>query len=79
METVQHRSRGQQLSAREAAALAGMSLANWHGWRARGVPRSNPVPAPDGKIGNSQWWWEATVRAWIERRTGSPVGARGES
>lgn len=70
------RNRGRQLTATEAAALAGMSVKNWDGYRSRGVPRGNPVPDPDDYLGRTPWWWESTVRAWMDRRPGSPPQLR---
>lgn len=53
----------------EAAALAGVSAANWRGWRARGVPRGNPVPPPDGHYdARTPWWWDTTVERWMSNR-----------
>lgn len=68
------RNRGRQLTAADAAALAGMTAKNWHGYRNRGVPKGNPIPEADGHLGRTPWWWESTVRAWMDRRPGSPGG-----
>lgn len=58
-----------RLGTAEAAALAGVSPANWRGWRARGVPRHNPVPPPDGQYDQrTPWWWSTTVEKWAARR-----------
>lgn len=58
-----------RLTTSEAAWLAGVSVANWRGWRARGVPKSNPVPEPDGHYDlRTPWWWSTTVEQWKARR-----------
>ncbi len=58
-----------RLTNREAAALAGIAPGTWRDYVARGY-----APTPDGRLGVTPWWWESTVRAWLESRPGQ--GAR---
>jgi hypothetical protein len=58
-----------QLTTAQAAELAGVSPTNWRGWRARGVPKGNPVPPPDGHHDlRTPWWWSTSVEQWKARR-----------
>lgn len=36
--------------------------------------RTHPFPEPDGRAGQSDWWYEATIDAWIASRPGSGAG-----
>lgn len=59
----------ERLTTAEAAELAGLSPANWRSWRARGVPKLNPIPEPDGHYdARTPWWWSTTVEQWKSRR-----------
>lgn len=58
-----------QLSSKEAAALAGVAPSTWRDYIGRGL-----APRPDGKIGNSNWWYRETVERWKTSRPGR--GAR---
>jgi hypothetical protein len=52
-----------QLSSRDAAAYVGLPPSSWRVYVARGE-----APAPDGKIGNSNWWWRDTLDKWKQER-----------
>lgn len=58
-----------QLSAREAAALAGLQASTWDAYVTRGY-----APEPDGRLGNQRWWYRSTVETWMATRPGR--GAR---
>ncbi len=58
-----------RLTNRQAAELAGIAPGTWRDYVARGY-----APQPDGRLGVTPWWWEGTVRAWLESRPGQ--GAR---
>ncbi len=34
----------------------------------RTMVRDGKMPSPDGKMGQSQWWWESTIDAWQQTR-----------
>ena len=58
-----------QLSSVEAAAVAGVKPSTWRDYVAKGR-----APLPNGKIGNSNWWYRSTVEQWKASRPGR--GAR---
>jgi predicted DNA-binding transcriptional regulator AlpA len=58
-----------QLTAKEAAALAGVQPSTWDAYITRGR-----APKADGRLGNQRWWYRATVEQWMRDRPGR--GAR---
>lgn len=54
-----------QLTAKEAAALAGLAASTWRDYVSRGT-----APRPDGRLGNQTWWWRSTVEEWLASRPG---------
>jgi hypothetical protein len=52
-----------QLTAGDIATRLGLSLSAVRAHRQRGT-----MPAPDGTLGNSPWWWETTIAAWAASR-----------
>lgn len=65
---------GEQLTSSQAARLAGIAPKTWTAYAARSKgrePSRRLVPAPDGQIGRTPWWWESTVLWWLARRPGS--------
>lgn len=58
------------LSREELAARLGMPLSSLATYLARRV--FSKVPAPDGRLGQSPFWYELTVREW--ERTGERPG-----
>lgn len=57
--------KGRQLSTQDVAARLGVKPATVSGYRHRGY-----MPKPDGKLGKTVWWWEATIDAWQAARPG---------
>ncbi|MFJ5532417.1 helix-turn-helix domain-containing protein [Streptomyces sp. NPDC093261] len=52
--------------------------------RDNGDPQPGDMPAPDGQVGRSPWWYPSTIDAWNENRPkpgtergGRPQGERG--
>lgn len=43
--------------------------------RRAGTPKRKDLPPPDGRVGNSPVWDEATIEAWIKQRPGKGYGA----
>lgn len=41
---------------------------------ARKYASDGRLPAPDGRLGVTPWWWPATIRAWQKARPGRGVG-----
>lgn len=51
-----------------------VAIAAMMGIKSRSVTQyvaNRKAPEPDGYIGRSPWWYEATVTTWIESRPGS--------
>ena len=48
-----------QLSVADVAEMRGVKPRTITAYLARGQ-----MPAPDGRVGRSPWWWESTVRDW---------------
>ena len=57
--------KGRQLSTQDVAARLGVKPATVSGYRHHGY-----MPEPDGKLGKTVWWWEATIDAWRKTRPG---------
>ena len=53
----------------KVAEHLGLSVSSVRSYRARGR-----MPAEDGTIGNSPWWWEDTITEWEQERPGQGVG-----
>lgn len=55
----------EQLTAQDFARKAGVAYQTFRvkGWRIR-----NDVPPPDGRMGQTDWWWSYTVDAWLAKR-----------
>lgn len=49
--------------------MAGVAPSTWRDYVSKGL-----APQPDGKIGNSNWWYRETVEQWKTGRPGR--GAR---
>lgn len=49
-------------------------VATYLGWRGtKGVSAylaRGRMPAPDGRLGRTPWWWAATIKAWRPREEG---------
>ena len=58
-----------RLTARQAAALAGVQPSTWTSYVSR-----QQAPAADGQFGNQNWWLRSTVETWLANRPGQ--GAR---
>lgn len=43
----------------DVAAYLGVGDSTVSAYRSR-----RQMPAPDGQVGRTPWWWEATIRAW---------------
>ena len=54
---------GEQLTSADVATLAGVTRASIHRYRFRGS-----IPEPDGYLGRTPWWHEATIRQWLAER-----------
>lgn len=37
-------------------------------WRDRGDRMRNPLPAPDGRLGRTDWWWRSKIVEWDQQR-----------
>jgi predicted DNA-binding transcriptional regulator AlpA len=59
----------ERLTAKEAAALAGVAVSTWDAYLTRGY-----APEPDGWFGDQRWWLRSTVEEWKANRPGR--GAR---
>ena len=57
--------KGRMLSTQDVAARLGVKPATVSGYRHHGY-----MPKPDGKLGNTVWWWEATIDKWQAARPG---------
>lgn len=65
---------GEQLTSAEAARVAGIEPKTWTSYVARSKgrdPSRRLVPAPNGRLGRTPWWWESTVLWWMAHRPGS--------
>lgn len=65
---------GEQLTSAEAARVAGIEPKTWTSYVSRSKdrdPSRRLVPAPNGRIGRTPWWWESTVLWWMAHRPGS--------
>lgn len=54
-----------QLTTKEAAALAGVAVSTWEAYVSRGY-----APEPDGWFGRQRYWHPDTVEAWKANRRG---------
>ena len=52
------------LTAEQASHRASIGLRTWHAYTAR-----NYAPKPDGRIGRTPVWFEATIETWLKDRT----------
>lgn len=52
----------EQWTVAEVAAHLGISPSAVTSYTARGQ-----MPAPDGRMGRTPWWWADTIRAWRPR------------
>lgn len=57
--------KGRMLSTQDVAERLGVKPATVSGYRHHGY-----MPKPDGKLGKTVWWWEATIDAWQASRPG---------
>lgn len=48
-----------QWSVTDVAAYLGVKPRTVTAYLAR-----NQMPAPDGRLGRTPWWWETTIRSW---------------
>lgn len=54
-----------QLTAEDAASLAGVRPSTWNAYVTRGY-----APPADGRLGNQRWWLRETVEQWKANRPG---------
>ena len=52
-----------QLTTEDVARLAGVEVATIRTYRLRGA-----IPAPDGYVGRTPWWWAKTITRWLAER-----------
>lgn len=57
--------KGAQLTIEDVAAALEVKPSTISGYRSRGL-----MPEPDGQLGKTVWWWEATIVAWLDERPG---------
>lgn len=55
----------EQLSVTDVAELAGVATATISAYKARGQ-----IPAPDGVVGSTPWWYRKTITDWMAARPG---------
>jgi len=53
-----------QLGIAEVAKLAGVSVGSIRRYRTR----PGAMPAPDGFISDSPWWWRSSIETWLAVR-----------
>lgn len=58
-----------QIDRAEAARIAGIKPDTLTDYLKADPPKA---PPPDGKIGNSPWWYESTIRRWAKGRKTTP-------
>ncbi len=54
----------EQWTTAEVAAHLGVSVGTVRAYSSRGQ-----MPAPDGRLGRTPWWWAETIRAWAASRS----------
>lgn len=55
----------EQLTVPEVAARLGLAVATVRAYRAQ-----KRLPAPDGMVGRTPWWWATTIDVWQAARPG---------
>lgn len=55
----------EQLTVPEVAARLGLAVATVRAYRAQ-----KRLPAPDGRVGRTPWWWATTIDVWQANRPG---------
>lgn len=58
-----------QLDYAAVAARAGVVVSTLRRYASQGR-----MPAPDGRVGGSPWWWDTTITAWLAARPGARTG-----
>lgn len=54
-----------QVSVGELSASTGLKPTTLSNYARRGY-----MPAPDGHVGRTPWWWKSTVDTWLANRPG---------
>lgn len=57
--------KGRQLALEDVAEVLGVKPSTVSSYR-----HHHLMPPPDGKLGKTVWWWEATITAWNANRRG---------